>query len=961
MADATIVDEMAVRLTADTADMARDIERGMDEVKVAVLASAQEIEDALKNAFSLIPDEMRSIVQEGLAAMSTLGLGVEEVAESMAESYGVAADDIVENIEVAMTQVNRLVDVQMEILRSQAAAGGFVFTPEEDAAMQARVEKLIQMEVGLQDASTSLEDFNAKMEKSREVLLLSANAQRMVSDAVNITKDGYTSLGKSIPFPELAKLEAQLQKILKLGLEMGKPMTEIWTEMERVARNAIPQMNEGLGKLGGAIGKVLGPLSALVVGFVSIQKIGQFFKESIGLAQKSVEETTQLTLAVREHQRAVGELSPTVAEANAQIENLSKTYGVNRSKIRQLVTESMQMTNNLKLTAKELEDLQESAVVLGETMGVDVVRAMQILTNFMTTGQTAALEQLGFTLDKNSLRVEAIQRGYITYGEALDDVTMREIGLILVQERSAAAKDDLIESGDTLSGQLDDQNEALVEQKELLGKFLLPFWESFKLVSIKGMVLLTQAITILFITALEGLAIFSAEVDAVIDTWKIFLDEGFAGIKERGGFTATREDIAAERTAANLERVREVLQGAMGAGTELGDVQSDTLDKAGKDWDEFADKITGAADSYALAMKNMQSAYDRDFLSAQNKLADDLARIDQQFTDRRKQMGLNLTQSLEDINRNARQRAERATLDSYNNQERELADHQLRMRRLEEDYIFNLQDAVRERDARAVLDLRRRYNMDRKRSEEDFKIRDKRRKEDLALELAQIEQQRMLKRNQRIEAFNEEIAQLAEQEALKRQQARDNFDKRIDDMNAKYGEMLRKEGEFLAESLGLNAEHAQALFDLLNSMYGGSGFVVKFIEGINQYLAAQNLVLPGVSGGNLSGLSYGSQTVAQRHFTSPANRQRGGTLFATSPTMLQVGETPERVDITRLSASTGGVRDGGGRGGGDPVQINLSVDADEGLKVSVADFTMSEIADVFVTIDKKATGQVRRN
>jgi len=621
----------------------------------------------------------------------------------------------------------------------------------------------------------------------------------------------------------------------------------------------------------------------------------------------------------------------------------------------------MQMTNNLKLTAKELEDLQESAVVLGETMGVDVVRAMQILTNFMTTGQTAALEQLGFTLDKNSLRVEAIQRGYITYGEALDDVTMREIGLILVQERSAAAKDDLIESGDTLSGQLDDQNEALVEQKELLGKFLLPFWESFKLVSIKGMVLLTQAITILFITALEGLAIFSAEVDAVIDTWKIFLDEGFAGIKERGGFTATREDIAAERTAANLERVREVLQGAMGAGTELGDVQSDTLDKAGKDWDEFADKITGAADSYALAMKNMQSAYDRDFLSAQNKLADDLARIDQQFTDRRKQMGLNLTQSLEDINRNARQRAERATLDSYNNQERELADHQLRMRRLEEDYIFNLQDAVRERDARAVLDLRRRYNMDRKRSEEDFKIRDKRRKEDLALELAQIEQQRMLKRNQRIEAFNEEIAQLAEQEALKRQQARDNFDKRIDDMNAKYGEMLRKEGEFLAESLGLNAEHAQALFDLLNSMYGGSGFVVKFIEGINQYLAAQNLVLPGVSGGNLSGLSYGSQTVAQRHFTSPANRQRGGTLFATSPTMLQVGETPERVDITRLSASTGGVRDGGGRGGGDPVQINLSVDADEGLKVSVADFTMSEIADVFVTIDKKATGQVRRN
>jgi hypothetical protein len=97
----------------------------------------------------------------------------------------------------------------------------------------------------------------------------------------------------------------------------------------------------------------------------------------------------------------------------------------------------------------------------------------------------------------------------------------------------------------------------------------------------------------------------------------------------------------------------------------------------------------------------------------------------------------------------------------------------------------------------------------------------------------------------------------------------------------------------------------------------------------------------------------GFQTANQTAFPG---RQRGGTFFATGPSIMSVGEgRPERVDITPLSAATGRPSAGFGTGGagGDKMQIDLNVNASEQLVVEVADQTMSEVADVFVQISQK--------
>ena len=971
-----VIDEMAVRFTADTSQMAKDIERGMNEAAVAVQAGAEEIEQSIEYAFAFIPEGMQVMIKDAMDMMNTMGFSLAQTAKFIANSYDVTEEAVTNAVTNTLSMMEQAIEVTKEGYR---ALGQEIPFPELKK-LENQLQKILDL--GL-DMAVPMRKIGEELWRAAEDAIPPLDMTQAelahLNQALNLAKISFEAMGEKIPFTELKKLENQLIKIIKLARDMKASDEELWVEMakniekivpkvEEVARaqqKGVPEVNQGLQKQSGMLSGILGKLGGIAAGYLTFRTAAKFIQESVQAAEVAVEQTTLLTLAVREHQRAVGEQSPTVREAIAQAEKLSDTYSIQRSAARQLVTESMNMTRNLKLTADQLMSMQESAVILGKTMGVDVTRSMQILTDFMTTGHTAALEQLGFTLDENSLRVEAIQRGYINYGEALDDATMRLVALALVEERAAESKQDLIDADNTRLGQLEAQNIELDKQKEILGKFLLPLWQQIQITGAKGLTALTQLLTLLTIKLFEFFVGVISFIQSFADMIQVFQDIGFEGVMERGGFAAVREESFAARQEENQAALQESFRGFLEAGSELGDETAENLDKAGREWDDFADKVDAAADQYALSMKKMQSAYDRDFLKAQQRLDEDLARIDEQFEQRREKMGLDLAHSLEDINRRARERRENATRSHHNDQERELADHLLRMQRLEEDYIFDLQDAVRERDARAVLDLRRKYNTDKRRAEEDFKLRDKRRKEDFKLELAEIEQQRLLKRNQRIIAFNEEIIQLAEQEELRKQQAQDAYDRRIKELNDRYGEMLRQEGARLAESLGLNAEHAAELFRLLDSMYGSDGFVVEFVAGISDWLAQQNLVLPGVSMGSTgyeSGVANpeGLTQAEMRGRSAGVSRQRGGTLFATSPTMLTVGETPERVDITRMSASTGGQRDGA-RGGGGPIEIRLNVDADEGLKVEVADYTMNEIAEVFVTIDKKATGQVRRN
>jgi hypothetical protein len=80
--------------------------------------------------------------------------------------------------------------------------------------------------------------------------------------------------------------------------------------------------------------------------------------------------------------------------------------------------------------------------------------------------------------------------------------------------------------------------------------------------------------------------------------------------------------------------------------------------------------------------------------------------------------------------------------------------------------------------------------------------------------------------------------------------------------------------------------------------------------------------------------------------------QRGGSFIATSPQLIEVGESsPERVTITPLSGATGQPR-GGGSGGDRGGKVEVNIGLDDGLVGEIVDQSMNEMADVVISINR---------
>jgi hypothetical protein len=1041
MADNTI-ESLSIALTGDASQLARDVEKAMQDTISTMEASAEEIRAANATIFEELIEDIRKAVddpvfQQWQLQMEYFGKTAEDAAKFVSNNLGVALDGVVGKVAAAKDAVKALVEQQVQMTTQTAAAGGIAFSQEETQRVREQIEAIYELGGAYNGQIHTLKFLNEQIEIHRQGVIDEIRVEQMVAEALEITRAGYEALGQSMPIeltntlekrltrlaktaqemgiplketseemkriaednvPEAVKqygnleektrmvaeataiateafkklgmempiteadaLEKKLSKIYDTGKRMGASTEKIWGNMKEASAKTIPEQTKGLGKLGQMFSGLASKVIAAAGAYVLLQKAGRFIKESMEQARVAIEETVRLTLAVREHQRAVGELSPTLAEANAQAEYLSDTYNLNRNATRRLVSESMLLTESLNFTNEQTKNLQESSVILSEILGKDALGVMKQLTNFLNTGYTQGLRDLGFQLDDHTLRIEAIKRGYIDYGDVLDETTMRMVGMAIIEERAAQAKEDLIQSQETITGQIKDQNIELEKQKEILGKFLIPIWDGVKLGTLKALTAMTQLLTIVTIKMYEFIGRMIARIQAFGDVVQAIQDMGISGVIEEYGGVGKAYGVMFEKRAEEMsETVRGALEDMLTAGTELGDEFGESLDKAGKAAEEFEDTVVAAMDGAVMAIDKLSKKYESDFLKAQTRLNQQLDKIDADFKRRREKMGLDLTHDLQDIERDSAESRLQTSRDFYNTEERERADHQLNMKRMEADYLMSLEDAVHERDARQVLSLRRKFAQDKKRANEDYNIAKKRRGEDFQLELAEIERQRVIRRNKRITQFNEEIVQLAEQEELKRKQAHDAFNARIEALNTRYNEMLRLEAEKLAASLGLNAEHLEALAKMLETAYGSSGFVVAYVQGISEWLAQQNLVLPTVGQQPGSGgYTYDPQSVqggGTPISTTPIygggvqRRARGGTLFASSPTLVMAGEGgPERVDFSRLSQPGGGPRGGGGAGG--PIEIALRVAMEDGLIAEITDQTMEGVAQVFVSIE----------
>lgn len=259
---------------------------------------------------------------------------------------------------------------------------------------------------------------------------------------------------------------------------------------------------------------------------------------------------------------------------------------------------------------------------------------------------------------------------------------------------------------------------------------------------------------------------------------------------------------------------------------------------------------------------------------------------------------------------------------------RQTEDHLKAMRQLQDDFLFNLDDAVRDRDAGAIVDLQRQFKKESARRENDFSTNQSRQGQDFNKELSGIRENEAQRREELLTAQTEQLDNITKFEEEKRldletrrqeeqekleinlaetlQKENDNFIAR----QAALDEALQKQLESIAKNLAdqkdVTEEGAREILETFDKFFGIGGDIDKLMEDFARKRKIRADITVAFQG------TAAPQTPAQAIASGGTfgGRQRlggvqefigGGTLVAQKPTLALFGETPEVVQFTPMS------------------------------------------------------------
>lgn len=295
----------------------------------------------------------------------------------------------------------------------------------------------------------------------------------------------------------------------------------------------------------------------------------------------------------------------------------------------------------------------------------------------------------------------------------------------------------------------------------------------------------------------------------------------------------------------------------------------------------------------------------------------------------------------------AKQRA--SMQDDYEKQaERRAEDHQREMLRINLRYLDDVQDAVRARDARRLQELREQHGREVQQREEDYRTTQDRARQDyqermdqlaanvreqhaaidqgLQEELAKIEQY-AIEREAQLRAENaKELAALDEKLAEQRTKENESYAQRQQALQVAMQKRLQTVAMGLSDEQRLNAEGARRILETLNKTFGIGGDIDRMMDQFARRRRQKIIVETRVE---RAALGEGPDSSLWQPTTIPswkrASMQHGGSMYASSPTMVMFGEAgPERAVFTPLG------RDGG-TPGKQQIDLRISGSAPPGI------------------------------
>lgn len=835
------------------------------------------------------------------------------------------------------------------------------------------VQKSREWNIPLQKLLNTFKQLNAEMSKQHKATIFGNTGGK------DIFGGAQSFLNAAIAADRVkVSTEGVVQSVRKVGGEMDN--------MGKKSKGAFEQVFTAVNAVRIALGAVISMLL-----FQGIQAVTGFVKESIKQFTELEDSLFRIGAAENALSKAGSEVS--VSGLKQGITDLREELKVfSEEELTKLVGQLAILTKGLGLSEDQILALAKAAAIKNK-ISIDDESLDQTASKLVTTlltGKSQGAAGLGVDIDDVAIKAKALEMQLLKAGESASDLSAKEKDMVKLQIILDSAAGDAERWADFLetnSAKLGENTASWEELQVAAGGFfatLIPaFTEFFGILT--DAINMFKALAILFEVAKVSVANFFM----AIFTGTNALDSLRKGILSFKDIPAIFDKIASDaipnmfaKVPANAPDWFKNLFGKyltdVETATDLtGDFQGalDAIDttKAQESLEDMLKDLETLGEKIAESERDFQTKltrFDDDALEDREKLVEDY--------------NLNVQQTIRSF---ALRRAELEQKYRQNELDKE-AKFQEQLRQLREKFLYNLEDALRERDARQVLRLIDQYNMDKTAMINEHNLEQELQQQQHQEELNDLKAQEA----ERLRVMAEEQAvRLQRQEEdsnLRRSRMLEDHAQEIADLMAQKEEILREAADKIAKEYELNEEGAKAIYDLLNKYYGGDGILEKlvadgyrgmlsqsegFLSQLSQIIAMQQglmaqasgyqpLYSQGVGGGYIPGAPAGGGSdggdkggIHGMH-GNRIEMASGGQFIATRPTNLTVGEgnKPEIVSVIPLAKLLGGSLGINGTGGSNGMngKIEVAVSLSAGLEAEIVNKAMDGVGEVVSRVNR---------
>ena len=799
--------------------------------------------------------------------------------------------------------------------------------------------------------------------------------------------------------------EAEARRlIVKLGLdpdEYLKKMKEVKDATEKAkdeieefgeeSEESTEKAGEGAKKASKDVDTLTTSLKKLLTAaavFGAVRAVVRFFQEAAASGLAFTQSLFTLEVAIRGLQR-VG-LDTTIAGWHKRLAALKAEFPIfSKKDFVDAASLAALMTREFGFTEKQIANVVRQSAILAQITGKDLAEAVRGITYAIGSGYFTSLQRAGINISRQIIAEEAMRRGYEGSYEALNQNIRAMIAYEIVQNNLNAISEDASRIIETTTGQVRRLNASYEDFMMTLGLIITDTEEAKDAVGGLASVLefasdvlevlnsfwASEDVSFLPVPLLEPLQRALAAVKETREEWnkmegivgqirQYLIDMGFLGPPEEilgdvvsfGGLEVFNQD--------RYDELEEALNKAIERTLDIeAEGEEKRLDIKERYWKDLADKY----DKHLQKMVDIKTDYDQ-------KLADIDLKESRAIADAQIDYAYRVAEA-------ARQAAFRREEAERRYREREIQAEkrfQEKMRQLRENFLLNLEDAVRERDALQIIRLIRQYNLRKTQMERENKLSGEDRSDAFQEQLRQIEQQRLERQRQLAIEHQRRLEDIAVQAERERAKAALDFERRQTDEKARakaeseartekfkedmldldeqIQERINKMLAGLQKEYGLSKIELEAISDLYYDIYVKADS--KFNKAID-YAIERLLQLNAIHQRVMAMLGQpqpGELTPGEIH---GAQHAEGGIVIANKPTTVTFGEAGIEAGVftplSRAGVNTGRITGNlpaglGGRMGGGKHTVGISLSP--GLEGKIIDQTLDEASDIIFKIER---------